>query len=65
MNSVTLNLDALLPLLAGLLLATPVFVLAVMLWRHRSIRLWLFRHRLLRRGWQPVFMKRYMPGDKP
>ncbi|TXI85958.1 MAG: hypothetical protein E6Q40_07050 [Cupriavidus sp.] len=64
MNSILLNLYAVFPLIAGLLLSIPLYMLLLYLVRNRSIRLWLFRHRLIRRDWQPVFMSRYNP-DKP
>lgn len=64
MNYILLNLYALLPLILGLLLAVPVYMLMVRLVRNRGVRLWLFRHRLIRRTWQPVFMTRYMPDKE-
>lgn len=65
MNFILLNLYALLPLIAGLLLAVPLYMLLLYLVRNRSIRLWLFRHRLIRRDWQPLFLTRYSPDKQP
>lgn len=65
MNYILLNLYAFLPLLLGLLLAAPLYMLLLNLTRNRSIRLWLFRRRLIRREWQAVFMTRYTPDKQP
>ncbi|PTU30996.1 hypothetical protein CJD38_11880 [Stenotrophobium rhamnosiphilum] len=65
MNFILLNLYAFLPLIIGLLLAIPLYLLFVYLVRNRTIRLWLFRHRLIRRQWQPVFMTRYTSDKQP
>lgn len=64
MNSILLNLYAFLPLILGLVLSIPLYMLMVNLVRNRSVRLWLFRHRLIRRNWQPVFMTRYTPDKE-
>lgn len=64
MNYILLNLYAFLPLALGLLLAIPLYLLLANLARNRSVRLWLFRHRLIRRTWQPVFMTRYTPDKE-
>ena len=64
MNYILLNLYAFLPLALGLLLAIPLYLLLANLARNRSVGLWLFRHRLIRRTWQPVFMTRYTPDKE-
>ena len=64
MSFVMLTLKALLPLLAGLLLALPLFILILTLWRNRSLRRRLRRLRLFRRDWQPVFLERYQPEER-
>jgi hypothetical protein len=65
MNYLLLNFYAFLPLALGLLLAIPLYVFLLNIVRNRSVRLWLFRHRLIRRDWQPVFMTRYNSEKQP
>lgn len=64
MNTILLNLYAFLPLVIGLVLSVPLYMFLQTLVRNRSVRLWLFRHRLIRRHWQPVFMTRYIPDEE-
>ncbi|TXH05098.1 MAG: hypothetical protein E6R07_05750 [Nevskiaceae bacterium] len=63
MSQVLLSLSAILPLLAGLVLSLPLFLLLRRLWRTRSLRIRLRRIGLLNRHWQPVFLERYDPRD--
>jgi hypothetical protein len=65
MSFVMLSLSVILPLLAGLLCALPLFFLLRALWGNRSLRISLRRHRLLNRDWQPVFLERDRPGSGP
>lgn len=65
MNYILLNLYAFLPFILGFLLAVPLYMVLLNLVRNRSVRLWLFRHRLIRREWQPVFMTPYSPDKQP
>ena len=65
MSSILLSVFALMPLVVGLLLAIPLYLLLQALLRNRHIQLWLFRRRLIRGGWQPVFLRRYSPDRNP
>jgi hypothetical protein len=62
MSYVTLSLSVIVPLLAGLLCALPLYLLLRALWVNRGLRIRLRRYRLLNRNWQPVFLERHPPG---
>lgn len=63
MSFVILTLEAILPLLLGLLLSVPLFLLLLTLSRNRSLRRRLRRLRVFNRHWQPQFLERVQPGE--